>query len=181
MAASDILGVELSNDRRIADALANLYVSYRQRFNIIKPGGLIFLPKKQGNPLALRNGHLMNHVRRRYAIAVFAGERSSKFLCFDVDTQDAQLVQNLLRELEKLGIPRDMLHVSTSGGKGYHVDLFFDELMYTKDLKTLYLHLVSRVNMEHVEFRPTHRQSIKLPLSAHGKTGAMCWYLDRDT
>lgn len=165
----------------IAQALSRLYISYRKKFNMVTRGGSIFLPKKAGKPLCLLDSHMLGHVRQRYAICVFAGAQSSKFLCFDVDRQDEVTVGGILSELTTIGIPRNMMHVSTSGGKGYHVDIFFDKLMYTKELGLVYKHLASRMDMEKVEFRPTYTQSIKLPLSIHGKTGNHCWYLDRET
>lgn len=168
-------------ERDIANKLASLYVTYRQRFNIIKAGGSIFVPKKDGKPIYLNNAYLWNHVKRKYAIAVFAGARASKFICLDVDTMDEKVTRDIVLALETIGIPRNMLHISTSGGKGYHIDLFFDDLMYTKDLLHLYEYLKTQVGMRCVEFRPTHKQSIKLPLSIHGRTGNVCWYLDRDT
>lgn len=165
----------------IANALANLYVTYRQRFNMMMPDGAIFMPKHAGKPLPLKNAHLVSHVRRKYAVAIYAGKCASKFLCFDVDTRDETLVRSILRELEALGIPEATMHVSTSGGKGFHIDLFFDGPIYTRDLRILYDDLATRVDLSRVEFRPTHKQSIKLPLSVHSRTGNMCWYLDRHT
>lgn len=165
----------------IANALADLYVTYRKRFNMMIPDGTIFMPKCKGKPLPLKNTHLASHVRQKYAVAIFAGKYSSKFMCLDVDTPDKALVQNILEALTELGIQEDMLHVSNSGGKGFHIDLFFDSLMYTEDLKTLYNHLGAMMDLSKVEFRPTYKQSIKLPLSVHCKTGNVCWYLDKHT
>ena len=32
-----------------------------------------------------------------------------------------------------------------------------------------------------IEFRPSFGQAVKLPLSRHAITGAVCWYVDRET
>ena len=81
------------------------------------------------------------------------------------------------------GVPRDLIYVSTSGGKGYHVEIFFDRLVYTDRLRTFFDCVVLKAESDpfKVEFRPTNGLSIKLPLSVHCKTGRVCWYLDRDT
>lgn len=165
----------------VANALARLYVSYRQKFTMIKAGGVFFVPKKQGIAIPLSDWHLLSHVRREYAVGIYAGARASKFLCFDVDSSDVLIVRGIVKELAGIGVPTEMQHISTSGGKGYHIDVFFDKMVYTSVLKRVFTYLTTRIDMRHVEFRPTHTQSIKLPLSLHGKTGNMCWYLNQET
>lgn len=168
-------------EKQVTRKMMDLYVTYRRRFDIAVPGGSYFLPKKDGQPIRLAQAHMRNHLRREYAIAVFAGPYSSKFLCFDVDTKDRQVVRDLIGGLKKLGVPGDCIYPSISGGKGVHVDIFFDGLMYTDRLRRLYDSLAAEVDMAAVEFRPTHKQSVKLPLSVHPKTGGVCWYLSPDT
>ena len=104
-------------------------------------------------------------------------------MCFDVDDGNRDTVFRIIFELERLGIPRSKIYVSYSGGKGYHVELFCQEIIRTERWYRLYLSVIRAANLEpsKVEFRPTHTQSIKLPLSCHAKTGKVCWYADRDT
>lgn len=73
--------------------------------------------------------------------------------------------------------------MSTSGGKGYHVELFFDRPVRTSLLRLLYEKVIGggNLNPHQVEFRPTAGSAIKLPLSIHAKTGNVCWYVDRRT
>lgn len=89
----------------------------------------------------------------------------------------------VMSELEKLGIDRDWIYVSSSGGKGYHVELFYDRIIDYRRQKCLYDQLIwnLRASRHDVELRPTHTQSIKIPLSVHHKTGNVCWFLDRET
>lgn len=170
----------LVTERRInvlAQRMADLYVSYRQKWNKGQ-NGKTWLVKKAGECVPLQQKHLIAHLSRRYSVHVFCG-MGSKFVCFDVDRNDWQLVQKVIGAIADFGIPRDYVYVSTSGNKGYHVEVFFDQMVYVTDLFVFYCHTVGR--FEGVEFRPTNRQSIKLPLSKHSKTGNICWYLDRDT
>lgn len=164
--------------------ISELYVSYRQRYVLSKPDGSIFVPKrKEGVPCVLTDRVLFNHLRQKYAVAIFAGPRTSKFICFDVDDGSADTVHMIIDSLKELGFPRDRIYVSFSGGKGYHVEMFFDQLVYTNQLYALYEMVTRQMALDprKVEFRPLHGNAIKIPLSVHGKTGNICWFVEPDT
>lgn len=148
------------------------------------PGGVNVVPKdRTGTYCKLTRGVLLNHLEQKYAICVYAGKWGSKFMCFDVDDGNRETVFRIISELERLGVPRSMIYVSHSGGKGYHVELFCRDIIPTEQWYWLYLSVIRTGNLDpdKVEFRPTHTQSIKLPLSCHAKSGKVCWYVDRDT
>ena len=167
----------------VADRFVELYVSYRQRY-VMMINGAIFIPKKKDSgPIKLSNSTICKHLHKKFAIGIFAGAYSSKFVCFDVDDGDQNTVRRIIALCEKFGIPREYIFVSSSGGKGYHVEVFFDTLVYTEKLRIFYDWVILKggLNAQKVEFRPTASQAIKLPLSRHAKTGNICWYLDRET
>lgn len=168
----------------IANRLDTLYVTFRQRF-IMAREGKIFVPKSRGGekPLYLKREILNGHLEYRYAVGVYAGPKSSKFVCFDVDLPDKDIVRSLIDKIDEFGFPRDRIYVSTSGGKGYHVELFFNSTVFTSVLCDFYRAVIRSGGFDprKVEFRPTATQSIKLPLSVHPRTGNVCWYLDRET
>ena len=116
-------------------------------------------------------------------MGVFAGKWGSKFLCFDVDDGSKESVATIIHELVKLGLNRNQIHVSFSGRKGYHVEIFFEGIVSTDRLHLLYQHVIQNGDLDphKVEFRPTHTSAIKLPLSVHAKTGNVCWFVDRNT
>lgn len=145
--------------------------------------GSIYIPKDANGDRPLSNKVVCGHLNQKYAISVYAGKYSSKFMTFDVDDGRQATVKKIIEVLVGLGLPRDRIYVSTSGGKGFHVDLFFDNLVYTDKLRILYDYVCIEGGLDpvKVEFRPTHKQAIKLPLSRHCRTGNICWYLDRDT
>ena len=97
-----------------------------------------------------------------------------------MDDGSRETVGVILDKLEMLGIPRELIYVSYSGGKGYHVETFFDEIVSTKALKNLYGHVIreGQLDPRKVEFRPTHGNAIKLPLSVHARTGNYCCFVD---
>ena len=167
----------------IADRLAELYVSYRQRF-VMMINGSIFIPKKKdSSPIPLSNSTICKHLNKMLAIGVFAGEYSSKFICFDVDDGNEDTVRKIIACAKDFGVPEDYVYVSSSGGKGYHVEIFFDRLVYTEKLRIFYDWVILRGKLDpvKVEFRPTKNQAIKLPLSRHVRTGHTCWFVNRDT
>lgn len=167
----------------IADRFVGLYVSYRQRY-VMMVNGALFIPKrKNSSPIPLSNSIICKHLNRRFAVGVFAGMYSSKFICFDVDDGSKETVRKLIGLIADFGIPEEYVYVSSSGGKGYHVEVFFDALVYTEKLRIFYDCVVytGRLNAQKVEFRPTHKQAIKLPLSVHAKTGNVCWYVNPRT
>lgn len=168
---------------RVVERINELYVTYRGRFVIAAPNSHIFIPHTHGMTTRLTDKHLIAHLNQVYAVAVYAGPKTSKFVCFDVDIPDKEVVRKVISAIEEFGFPRDRIYVSTSGGKGYHVELFFTDIMFTKHLINMYSTICAKHGFDErkIEFRPTHGQSIKLPLSRHHKTGNICWYLDRDT
>ena len=173
----------------IAKQLEELYITYRGRFVMMTLDGGVFVPRYKDSKSGkikdqkITNKIICGHLNGNYAICVYAGSASSKFICFDVDDGNPQTVRTIIDILSKVGFPRERIYVSTSGGKGFHVEMFFSSLMFTSDLKNVYNYVcaVGKLDTSKVEFRPTGGQSIKLPLSVHRKTGNTCWYLERDT
>ena len=167
----------------LVSRLGDLYVSFRQRYVVMRPDGQAYVPSRGGKFLPLGNRALSDHLNHRYAVCVYAGPYTSKFLCFDVDDGSRESVKKIVNTLADVGFDREKIYVSTSGGKGYHVEIFFDGLMYTDKLKILYDYVCAKNDLDtaKIEFRPTAGMSIKLPLSVHRKTKNVCWYVDRDT
>lgn len=176
-------GYELPEFFAVADRFVDLYVTYRKRY-VMMINGAIFVPKqKGGGTIPLSNSIICKHLHKKFAISIFAGAHSSKFVCFDVDDGNRDTVHKIISLAEQFGIPREYVYVSSSGGKGYHVEVFFDNLVYTEKLRVFYdwVVITGKLNRSKVEFRPTANQAIKLPLSRHVKTGNICWYLNPET
>lgn len=137
---------------------------------------------------ALTDHWLLRHVQGETTLGVFAGQTFSKFICFDVDTSELtesrhityRLVDTLMHEYN---IPSKYIHVSYSGHKGYHVEIFFNHVLEVTKLQQFYYDVLATMNEEQhvIEFRPTFGQGVKLPLSFHRKTGRKCHYCDRAT
>lgn len=170
--------------QKIVRTFSDLYVNYRGRY-VVCTKGRMHIPHigNTEETCKLTDAVIAGHLNRRYAVAVYAGPHASKFVCFDVDLNDKDLVHTLIDSLVEFGFPRDRIYVSTSGGKGFHVEMFFTDVVYTNHLIDMYETICedNGFDTKKVEFRPTSKMSIKLPLSVHGKTGNVCWYLDPET
>lgn len=167
---------------RWIERMNDIYISNRTKF-IIAADGKMFMPKGDGKPRALNDRYMFNHMIGKFAVAIYAGENASKFMCFDVDDGNPDSVRAIMGYLERCGIDRRFICVSSSGGKGYHVEVFFDRLVSTWMQKRVYAWVIAETGLDRhkIEFRPTSRQAIKLPLCVHHKTGNICWYLDAET
>lgn len=166
----------------IVNRFEDLYIMNRDRY-IIAQDGRMYMPKdggKHSGNKKLTNKDVILHLTHHFAIGVYCPTIGSKFLCFDVDLPDPSIVFKIISSLEEYGIPRDKVYVSSSGGKGYHVEIFFTDIVYGNMLRDLYDWVVAKEGLDpkKVEFRPTDKQAIKLPLSVHHKTGKVCWYAD---
>lgn len=176
---TDILGQNCPTDlgTDIIFALKERYCFYRQKYVVMAP---------QYTKTCMhyfKDAVIQSHLDGNYALGVFAGEKATKFISFDVDAGGKAAVRLVVDTLVKLGFPKDRVYLSTSGRKGYHVDMFFFPYIYNNTAKNIYDLVIwqTKLDPKKVEFRPTHTQAIKLPLGIHAKTGKRCWFLDQDT
>lgn len=131
---------------------------------------------------------LFYHLKRVKTVGIFSGDVYTKFICFDVDYKEiseakkvTRLIVNVLEE--EFGLSRKDILVSFSGSKGYHVEVFFDDVMYVSDAKRMYDYILRLIGVsrEDVEFRPTGGQAVKMPLSINTKSGVKCYLVDSCT
>lgn len=129
-----------------------------------------------------------------------AKDDTVKFLCFDVDvspkgkatcTEEEWLTvvqdttKSVVAILFRLGIP---FRVETSGGKGYHIWVFFDRPVLTRKAYLLgnfvhtYIPKDDRVNVEvfpkQEEYVGGFGYGIKIPLGIHQRTQRRCFFVD---
>lgn len=141
------------------------------------------MPTINGRRMKLALSNVEKHLQHEYAIGVFSSSSGSKFICFDVDDDNVDLVRGLQSGLIDAGFDKKGIHISMSGKKGYHVEVFFDSLLDHRRIQKLYQYILRHLSISGntVECYPSATKSIKLPLSFHPDTHAICWYLDDDT
>lgn len=132
----------------------------------------------------LSDGNFNAHFNGANPLAILAFGNRSRYFGFDVDSKEEAPADTLaiIGALKELGFDSDDIHVSFSGGKGYHVELFIDGHLpfaqWHRFGKTV-LQLAG-LSDEHIEFFPTlnNLNGFKLPLTKHPKTGLFAGYCD---
>ena len=141
------------------------------------------------NPLT--DYHIKRHLNHKSTIGVFSGQALTKFISFDVDCYEkgvSRAVVSVLRDvlIEFLHVPKEHIHISFSGKKGYHLELFLSESISISIAEEFYrvaMFVVHEMTMfdGQIEFRPNYNQGVKLPLSVHHDTNEVCWFVDTET
>lgn len=177
--------------KQLVEKFNELYIQTRSKYLVQFPEGrYITLSYAPDNKVVkLNDSMLKTHLKGDLTYGVFAGGYFSKFITFDVDCNKEDMSRwitlKLIHVLEsEYGISRNDIHVSYSGNKGYHVDLFFNEQIKVEELKAFYqsvLVTVGELPEGQIEFRPTWNQGVKIPLGKHQKTGNRCLFVDNET
>lgn len=135
----------------------------------------------------LSDGNFNAHFNGANPLAILAFGNRSRYFGFDVDSKEQAPADTLaiIEALKTLDFASEDIHVSFSGGKGYHIELFIDGHLpfeqWHRFGKTV-LHL-AQLSDEHIEFFPTLKNlnGFKLPLTMHPKTGKFAGYCDNTT
>lgn len=177
--------------KSVIDKINALYIQTRSKYLVQFPEGkYITLTYSADNNVTKFNDSMLNtHLKGDLTYGVFSGGYFSKFISFDVDCENEAMSRWITLRLvyvliEDYAINRKDIHVNTSGGKGYHVDLFFAEQIEVEELRKFYQSVVISVGEipeGQIEFRPSWTQGVKLPLGIHQRTGRRCWFVDNQT
>ncbi|MGY4690304.1 TOTE conflict system archaeo-eukaryotic primase domain-containing protein [Salibacterium sp. K-3] len=142
---------------------------------------------RKASKFPLNDAALYRHFTGESPLAVFAHGTHARYFGFDVDSgeQAEAHARQLIATLQAEGIVAADIHVSYSGGKGYHIELFTRKHLTFADWTLIgrYIRDQAGLTGEAIEFRPTatNGQAWKLPLTFHPKTGNFAGFVDRDT
>lgn len=176
---------------QVINKFYNLYVINANKYLIQKPGGeylTITYRKKDGSGTKPLLPFIMQqHLEQKKTVGIFAGSYYSKFICFDVDFKDNNMAKwityKITKTLREIGI--NDYYISNSGGKGYHVEIFIDDLIPVTTAQRFFNLVINKAEVfgfdGEVEFRPTSKQGVKLPLGLNQKyymTGGYCSFCD---
>lgn len=130
---------------------------------------------------------LQRHLEGKATLGVFSFKYFSKLLVFDVDSynglSDAQSVAIEIKKILSKYFSTNQIHIVFSGGKGYHIVLYFKETVSIKLLSRVFSIILSEINIEdyndvNVEMRPEANgcdgRGVKLPCGVNFR------YLDPD-
>lgn len=180
-----------NGQQAIINKLNELYIQTRRKYLLQLPDNYIALNRdKMANVFSLNDGLLARHLNGMNTYGIFNGNTVNKFITFDVDFADDEtmarwatlkLIDVLVSEFR---IFRGDIHVSLSGSKGYHVELFFDRPIAAEAAEQFYHKVLAKLpefSERNIEFRPTWGQGVKLPLGIHQRTRRRCWFCDNET
>ncbi|MBS4193484.1 TOTE conflict system archaeo-eukaryotic primase domain-containing protein [Lederbergia citri] len=178
------------NNSQTIEKLNELYVTTRRKY-LVQTESTYFTNSrnKSANVWTLNDGMLARHLEGLNTYGVFNANGTNKFITFDVDFEDdTQAAKRATMEIiatliMRYNITIEDIHVSVSGSKGYHIDLFFDEALPVEKVEKFYNNVIKDAgySSDKVEFRPTWTQGVKLPLGIHQRTGSRCWFVNPRT
>ena len=159
---------------------------------------------------------LINHLQGKHAIAIRLSDYSqnekqcvTNFIVFDLDIKQEndclRAARALHHVLKELGI---QAHISLSGGKGLHFEIYLDDFVSIPDAEAFCKFVIKNPLITNsfekhaavldeqgnhlrdqngelrykkhadIEYRPMGKTCIKLPLGVHPKTGCACFYVE---
>jgi len=164
----------------------------RKKFLVMNNKGYMTIENKPEKKAMLTDVYIARHLQKKETLGVFAGNVYTKFICFDIDVKDSEMakwvVYKLVNTLQNVGVSGEYIHISESGSKGYHAEIFFDDTITNNKAKKFFDYVITQAELDEVslkgigkvEFSPTATQGVKIPLGKHFKTGRTCWYCDFD-
>ncbi|MFC5401488.1 TOTE conflict system archaeo-eukaryotic primase domain-containing protein [Cohnella soli] len=180
---------QLKNNGEVKNKLHELYFIQRSHY-LIQYKNYGYITYKQGKARrgekvrGLQDYQMTCHLEGKYTVGTFS-KYTTKFITFDVDFPSNKetakwITYKVSHSLNSLGIEH---HISFSGSKGWHIEVFFKDLIRIDHAKMFYNHIldVSEIRQyqdegNKVEFRPTDKQGVKIPLGAHQDTGNYCGF-----
>lgn len=133
---------------------------------------------------------ISNHLRGFNTIGVFAPQNdTTKFITFDIDSNNIELSKETTKRLmhvltTQFHIATNDLHISFSGMKGYHVEIFLNEFIKIDEALNFYysaMQYMPTTALCKIEFRPTSSMGIKIPLGIHTVTKRRCSFVNKQS
>jgi hypothetical protein len=121
--------------------------------------------------------HFRIHYRGQGTLAVRL-KRDNRLLCIDVDSTDVGQVRRACQVIRELGLQP---HVEYSGKKGYHLWVFFDQVVSESRLKDLGQRIVQAAKLDYDLVYPLNQKLLKLPLGIHRATGNLAGFVNTDS
>ncbi len=125
-----------------------------------------------------------DHINGKRTIGCFYCNGGTKFMVFDIDEVDDVRAPAIITILKRLGIKDYDIHLESSGNKGFHIWLFFDQTLPIKKIVDFGHWVISQLGeyASKIELRPESikGKGIKLPLGIHKKTKKKTVFLNHN-
>ena len=148
--------IYIKNGIEIAQKIGKLYVTYRKKFIEQYHNTEKDIITYRENKFPLNDSMILKHLTQQKTIGVFSGNIITSFMCFDVDIKDESMckwaVDKIVDALQNIGIAGKYIHISLSGSKGYHIEIFFDEPVYNSDIHKIYLMILNATDLLNIDY-----------------------------
>jgi len=161
--------------KRGAELLDDLYITVRNSWLIQLNSGYKTMKKGRNRKWNLQTSDVKAHLEGKQTIGIFFPQNKSKVIGLDLDEEDEELLERVYEAVNTF-VPKEAILTSYSGNKGYHIDIFIDEMLPEKRVRGFYQLILSETDLKEttLELRGAGRQGYKLPLGYHKKTGNHC-------
>ena len=164
---------KLNNDLKV---IKDLYITVRYKWAEMTVNGAYrtYRNSEYNAPGISRNYSLIDsdikqHLKCEKTLAAFSPGNSSKLMIFDVDEKNLETLENIYTSLFSY-VPKESISCFNSGNKGYHIAVYFKELISHKVIKEFYKLIMLDANRpEKVELLGANKKPFKLPLSINLK------------
>ena len=169
---------EFYNEKQAVHKINELYITTRNRFiEMTKDGNWITVEKTNNimsksfkRKYSLCDRDITDHLKQKKTLGVHMVGNYSKFITFDIDRLDIDILETVVNAISYY-VEKENIHCSYSGLKGYHIEVFFKELI-PKDIIDKFYHVIlsdTGYKENEVECRGNNNQAVKLPLGINFK------------
>lgn len=142
-------------------------------------GSLEYKQIMQKRPWYFSKNDIIEHLKLERTLGIFPYDNASHFLVFDIDIFNPKIMLSIFCALKRLGFNENEILMNWSGGKGYHLAIFFNKAILKKELRDFFdIVLIEAGWFEDnlrgngsplIEGRGITEQGVKLPLSLNRK------------
>lgn len=168
---------EQYSEKELIKFLNNFYITVKYRFLQYSNGQAYTITKGENRSWGLCDSDIKEHLQGSKTIGIYFPKDYTNLIAFDIDIEDIDLLNKLYSTLINYGISEKNLLLSSSGKKGYHVDIFLSSMIDKSVVNKFYEVILSdlKVSKKEIELRGGGNQGYKLPLGYHHKTGNHCY------
>lgn len=168
-------------DNQIVEFLSDFYITVRSKYLIYKLDGKKINPitvkeNKDKNIYKLHNGLLKQHVKQRKTLGIFFPNIGTRLIGLDLDSDNIDHLESVYNAVIQY-IPEECILVTFSGNKGYHIDIFSEDIISRDIVKRFYQLILNDAELtdKQLELRGANNQGYKLPFGIHQLTQNYCY------
>lgn len=164
-------------DKIIIDFLNDYYITVRSKYLIYN--------FREKNPITCRAGEnitplnlgtIKQHRSHAKTLGIFFPVTGSKVIGLDLDVLDKVLLNKIYNIITTF-VKNTSILISFSGNKGYHIDVFLEDLVSRDVIKRFFKVILkeAKTTEDILELRGASNQGYKLPFGIHQATQEYCY------